>query len=80
MQDIYVNKICEPIPTSLTLKQMARESNTELLNVTWIWRRTAPSAHTTNWKFSLNLCTDQTPRPLLESDGHHRLQAYNMTS
>lgn len=34
MQNVYVNEMCEPIPTSLTLKQMSHESNTELLKVT----------------------------------------------
>jgi hypothetical protein len=34
MQNVYVNEMYEPIPTSLPLKQMARECNTELLNVT----------------------------------------------
>jgi len=37
MQNVYVNEICEPILTSLTLKQMARERNTELLKSTWIY-------------------------------------------
>jgi len=37
MQNVYVNEMCEPIPTSLTLKQMSHESNTELLKVTWIY-------------------------------------------
>jgi hypothetical protein len=34
MQNVYVNEMCEPIPTSLTLKQMAREGNAVLVKVT----------------------------------------------
>jgi hypothetical protein len=37
MQNVYVNEMLEPIPTPLTLKQMAREGNTELLKVTCIY-------------------------------------------
>jgi hypothetical protein len=32
------------------------------------------------YRISLNLCTDQTLRPLLESDGYHRLHVYNTIS